>query len=541
MARNMSPRDFPNRVKASAQEIRDHENAKFATKVIEILNSTNFQEHIVPILDAGVDDYWLPIPRHTIMPPKLDFPPCQAFINHQWSVLEKSYELNASHVPLGTQAMSEQDGKRFPKSLTYKRYLGQGGAGIVVEVQVAGGKCYAVKRFSRRAEYLEAKGQLRSIKEEIEILKKINHTHCIKFMGSYGDVDDIGVVMDPVADCNLESFLSTFNHSEPNNRMMLANFFGCLASALMYLHYEVGIRHKDIKPQNILVKKDRVILTDFGISLDWSKQGHSTTQEEARRSPKYCAPEAARDQPRNRKSDIWSLGCVFLEMSSVLRRFSSSYVKMILEDRGRANFRDCPEGIRDAISAVRERGKSDNYDPLELQWIEQMLQLENEMRWNSKELQLAISQSRSNPPFCGICCNRPEPTWHDRFSTSRTHVRIGSPLVLPGAEARPATRRTEPAKLYDNNTKIWHTVKVTRDSSVSGAWISKRVVDLYRLQPFRTSQRGTLDMGGQQFVADTAVGVTFAPDTANETETADCWVTPASFDLLIGNTTNQSG
>jgi serine/threonine protein kinase len=433
MARKISPRDIPNRVEATTQEIGGHENAKFATKVIEILNGTNFQEHIVPVLDAGVTDYWLPIPSHTMMPPELDFPPCQAIINSQWSILEKSYELNRSHIPLDTEAMSEEDGKRFPKSLTYKRYLGRGGAGIVVEVQAAGGRSFAVKRFPREAKYLEAKNQLRSIKQEIEILKKISHTHCIKFMGSYGDVDDIGVVMDPVADCNLKSFLGTFNHSEPNNRMILANFFGCLASALMYLHWEVKIRHKDIKPENILVKKDRVILTDFGISLDWSEQGHSTTHEEARRSPKYCAPEAVREEPRNRKSDIWSLGCVFLEMSAVLRGLSSGYVGTVLKDRGCQNFRDCPEGIRDAISAVRERGASDDYNPLELEWIEQMLQLENEKRWNSKELQLAISQSRSNPPFCGICCNRSEPTWHSRIPTCMdgAHVCIGSPPFSP--------------------------------------------------------------------------------------------------------------
>ena len=71
-----------------------------------------------------------------------------------------------------------------------------------------------------------------SRKEEIEILKKINHEHCIKFMGSYGDAGDIGVVMDPVADCNLESFLDDFDHRKQGNYMILASFFGCLAGTL---------------------------------------------------------------------------------------------------------------------------------------------------------------------------------------------------------------------------------------------------------------------------------------------------------------------
>ncbi|VUC22950.1 unnamed protein product [Clonostachys rosea] len=535
MVRNSSPRDISSEAEAIAQEIQGHKNAKFATKVIEILHDINHQEHIVSVLEAGVTDYWLPIPRHNTMPPRLDFSPCQAFINQQWLLLEKSFELNQSHVPLNTQAMSENDGKRLPNTLTYEKYLGEGGAGIVVEVQAVGGTSYALKRFSRKAEYIEAKNQLRSIKEEIEILKKIDHTHCIKFMGSYGDVKDIGVVMHPIADCNMDTFLNNFNHRDPNNRMILANFFGCLANALMYLHYEVDIRHKDIKPQNILVKGDKVILTDFGMSLDWSDQGHTTTREEERRSPVYCAPEAAREQPRNRKSDIWSLGCVFLEMSAVLRGWPSNFVKKILIDNyDRQNFRDCPDGIHDAISTLREGGASYSYNPPELEWIEHMLQMENEERWTSKELQLAISQSRATPPFCGICCKRSEPIWDSELTDG---MQRGEDAQSAGAAV---AWKTEPASLYDNKTMKWQSVNVGRDNGVSGAWISQRLVDMYHLEPHPTSQRATLDVGGHTFVADAVVGVTFIFDTANETETADCWVVPAQFDLLIGNT-DQSG
>ncbi|CAG9980895.1 unnamed protein product [Clonostachys byssicola] len=494
-----SPRDIPNPVETTTEGIGGHKNAEVATKVIEILNGAGYSEHIALVLNEGVTDYWLPIPKHTIMPAKLlDYITFEAFKNAQSPVLEKSYELDRTHIPLDTQATYEWNGVRYPKSLIYKRYLGEGGAGIVVEMQVAGGTTYAVKRIPRKTKYHEAKSQLRSIKQEIENLKKINHTHCIEFMGSYSDVKEIGVVMDPVADCNLDRFLSEFDHTGPDNRIVLASFFGCLADALVYLHWEVNIRHKDIKPKNILVKKNRIILTDFGISLDWSEQGHSTTNQEVLRSPMYCAPEADAGQSRNRKSDIWSLGCVFLEMSAVLRGFSPNFVKTKL---GNSYFRHNLDGIRDAISAVRQQGPLDNYNPLELEWIEQMLQFENKKRLTSKELQLAISRSVSDPPFCGTCCN------------------------------------TEPAELYDNKTTKWHGVTVRRDNNVSGAWISKRLVDLYHLEV--TSQQATLiiNVGGRQLVSDTKADVRFILDTANHVENAECYVIPASFDLLIGTPT----
>ena len=36
-------------------------------------------------------------------------------------------------------------------------------------------------------------------------------------------------------------------------------------------------------------------------------------------TPRYCAPEVAQHEPRNTKSDIWSLGVVFMEMIAVLK------------------------------------------------------------------------------------------------------------------------------------------------------------------------------------------------------------------------------
>jgi serine/threonine protein kinase len=74
--------------------------------------------------------------------------------------------------------------------------------------------------------------------------------------------------MTPVADCNLAEFY----HSVPTSQdklSLLRSFFGCLATTLTYLH-DSQVRHKDIKPQNIPVYKSKVLLTDFGISRDFS-------------------------------------------------------------------------------------------------------------------------------------------------------------------------------------------------------------------------------------------------------------------------------
>ena len=148
-----------------------------------------------------------------------------------------------------------------------------------------------------------------------------------------------------------------------------------------------------------------MLVADFGISLDWSEIGHATTREEERRSPIYCAPEAADDQSRNSKSDIWPLGCVFLEMVAVLKGRGRFFVEDTLSQYGPRYFRNNPEGIKEVIKALWSEGPQCYDKPLE--WVEVMLQKEKDDRPNSKHIQSMIlePQGRTETFFCGPCCN----------------------------------------------------------------------------------------------------------------------------------------
>jgi serine/threonine protein kinase len=158
---------------------------------------------------------------------------------------------------------------------------------------------------------------MRAFKTELEVLKRLKHRHMVEYFGSYTDPSYLGLVMSPVADGNLCNFLAQVSNSL-DKKSLLRSFFGCLSYALAYLHSS-QIWHKDIKPQNILVKGDNVLFTDFGVFLDWTETSRSTTQDETILTQWYCAPEVAEFEPRGSSSDIWSLGCVFLEMLTVLK------------------------------------------------------------------------------------------------------------------------------------------------------------------------------------------------------------------------------
>jgi serine/threonine protein kinase len=101
-------------------------------------------------------------------------------------------------------------------------------------------------------------------------------------------------------------------------RCVLERAFGCLSNALAFMHAQ-RIRHKDIKPQNVLVHQGNVIFTDFGYSLDSSCYSNSVTEgRPSFLTRRYSAPEVIEHDRRDSRSDVWSLGCVFLELFSAL-------------------------------------------------------------------------------------------------------------------------------------------------------------------------------------------------------------------------------
>ena len=89
-----------------------------------------------------------------------------------------------------------------------------------------------------------------------------------------------------------------------------------VAGALHYAH-ERGIVHRDIKPENILLQSGQPLVADFGIALAVSQAAGERLTETglAVGTPDYMSPEQATgERDLDRRSDIYSLGCVLYEM-----------------------------------------------------------------------------------------------------------------------------------------------------------------------------------------------------------------------------------
>jgi serine/threonine protein kinase len=117
-------------------------------------------------------------------------------------------------------------------------------------------------------------------------------------------------------------------------REILYRGVGCLCSAIKYLHQN-NFRHEDLKPQHVLIHGDSILLTDFGFNLDFSDDSVSTTTgRPSAWTIRYSAPEVLDFEPRNRATDIWSLGCILLEIVSGFYGTSLSDLKESLQRCG---------------------------------------------------------------------------------------------------------------------------------------------------------------------------------------------------------------
>ncbi|CAI6337009.1 unnamed protein product [Periconia digitata] len=356
------------------------------------------------VINLGFSDFWFPVTEQSL-PGCLSPSARTAFVNAQKIVLTKSIDLEKGEKG---QHCHFKQGDPLPFEL--KGILGTGGFSQVDKVfSKFSSKEYARKRVLRSAAFRgPKKEEMKQFSAEIQLLKRLKHHHIVEFVGSYTDSKYIGLIMSPVAEMDLGAYLKQCaapSHPE------LRTFFGCLATALEFLH-EQKVRHKDIKPGNILVNCGNVLFADFGLSLDFTDASGSTTTGMTWKTPRYCAPEVAEYEPRNTSSDIWSLGVVFLEMAAALKGNTLQDMDEFFRQHGsqqtyiRTNMAALPRFV-----AMLE-GTGESSDNVAFTWIQQMLFAEYKSRLTASSLVASIIESKS-VGFCGICCASPEVDFSD--------------------------------------------------------------------------------------------------------------------------------
>lgn len=194
--------------------------------------------------------------------------------------------------------------------------VGQGGYGKVYKGILGDGALVAIKR----AHEDSLQGS-REFCTEIELLSRLHHRNLVSLVGYCDEEDEQMLVYEFMSNGTLRDHLSAKSKRPLSFGLRLKIALGA-AKGILYLHTEADppIFHRDVKASNILLDSKFVAkVADFGLSrlapvpdVEGTLPAHVSTVVKG--TPGYLDPEYFLTHKLTDKSDVYSLGVVFLEM-----------------------------------------------------------------------------------------------------------------------------------------------------------------------------------------------------------------------------------
>lgn len=213
-----------------------------------------------------------------------------------------------------------------------KKLLGEGGFGSVRKGKhKRTGQEIAVKSIRKNAQEATEK-----LKEEIEIMRLLDHPNIARFCESFEDKLRIYLCLELCAGGELFDRICQVGRF---NEGTAGHLVKQMLLAINYLHQN-RITHRDLKPENWLLSTTEDVdvaplkLIDFGISKRFTPGVPLTTRAG---TPNYVAPEVLVGK-YDEKADIWSLGVIMYVLLSGTHPFSGTKVEQVLAQVKQAKF-----------------------------------------------------------------------------------------------------------------------------------------------------------------------------------------------------------
>ena len=225
---------------------------------------------------------------------------------------------------------------RIPQRYTLIEEVGQGGMAVVYRAQDETLKReVAIKLLHQHlAADHESKARL---EREAQAVAKLRHENILEIFDYSGSESSSSYIVTEFIDGQtLKQFLSAHTPRFPEMAALIAVE---VCAALAHAH-SVGIIHRDVKPENVMIRKDGLIkLMDFGIAQVLDLQRMTVTGQ-LLGSPAYMAPELIEGKQLDFRTDVFSVGIMLYLLATGALPFQGKNPHEVLRRIGEGRFVD---------------------------------------------------------------------------------------------------------------------------------------------------------------------------------------------------------
>ncbi|GIY00411.1 cyclin-dependent kinase 1 [Caerostris extrusa] len=190
--------------------------------------------------------------------------------------------------------------------------IGEGTYGVVYKGKNRKtGKTVALKKI--RIEN-EDEGVPSTALREISSLRELKHVNIVGLLDVLLQDNRLYLVFEFLS-MDLKKYLDSIPNGKFMDKALVKSYLYQIIDAILYCHRR-RILHRDLKPQNLLIDEKGVIkIADFGLARAFGVPVRVYTHEVV--TLWYRAPEVLLGSPRySTPVDLWSIGCIFAEMSN---------------------------------------------------------------------------------------------------------------------------------------------------------------------------------------------------------------------------------
>eukprot|EP00741_Cyanophora_paradoxa_P020945 tig00021319_g20220.t1 len=248
------------------------------------------------------------------------------------------------------------------------KFIGKGSYGSVYKVlRKSDEKEYAMKEVNIKP--MSQKEREEAV-NEIRLLASVANPFVIGYYEAFSEGDKIFIVTEYAENGDLGRKIKRCKaKNEYFDENLIWSYFLQLCSGLKALH-NLNILHRDMKAQNIfLMSNDMIKIGDLGVAK-LLKEGNAQTQVG---TPYYMSPEIWKNRPYDKKSDIWSLGCLLYELITYRHPFESNSWKGLANKVLKGQYQEIPghysAELRDMVRCLLVT------DPLRRPAVNEILQM----------------------------------------------------------------------------------------------------------------------------------------------------------------------